>query len=188
MSTSSAVYGDTHYAYLLGCKGADRVYVKIGVSSSLKRRISNIQTSCPHPVTHAFLVKSPYREETEGLEKLLHMLLEPERLRGEWYEGSRAFFKKLDAVLRRINSGGFSYEELLDMPDFVGPEFEVMMHRHSFEFLQAELPLRNGVDPIETARQSSPEEIAKLLLADLPKPSVKQLLAARRGSARKILL
>jgi hypothetical protein len=35
------------------------------------------------------------------------------------------------------------------MPDFVGPEFEIMMHRHQFEFREVCLPLRKGVDVME---------------------------------------
>jgi len=97
---------DTHYVYLIACKGENKTYVKIGLTSSVQRRLSNIQTGCPHPITHAFVVRSEYREEVEGLEKLLHMLLEPERLRAEWYEGTRGFFESLDTVLSRVNAGG----------------------------------------------------------------------------------
>lgn len=66
-----------------------------------------------------------------ALEKLLHVLLEPECLRAEWYEGGE-FFETLDAVLSR-NEGGFTHEALLNMPDLVGPEFEIMLHRHEFQ-------------------------------------------------------
>jgi Meiotically up-regulated gene 113 len=103
---------NTHYVYLIACRGADKTYVKIGLTSSIQRRLSNIQTGCPHPITHAFVVRSAYREEVEGLEKLLHILLEPECLRGEWYEGTKSFLETLDAVLSRINEGGFTHEEL----------------------------------------------------------------------------
>jgi hypothetical protein len=155
---------DRHYVYLIACKGETKTYVKIGLTSSIQRRLSNIQTGCPHPITHAFVVRSEYREEVEGLEKLLHMLLEPECLRAEWYEGTASFFETLDAVLSRINAGGFSYEELLEMPDFVGPEFEIMMHRHDFEFLRIQLPMRKGRDPIENARSACAADIAEILL------------------------
>jgi len=93
---------DRHYVYLISCCGERAVYVKIGLTSSIQRRLSNIQTGCPHPITHAFVVLSEYREEVEGLEKLLHILLSSERLRAEWYEGTPVFFETLDAVLQRI--------------------------------------------------------------------------------------
>ncbi len=158
---------DEHYVYLIACRGDARIYVKIGLTSSIQRRLSNIQTGCPHPITHAFIVRSEYREEVEGLEKLLHILLELESLRAKRYEGTRCFFETLDAVLSRINNGGFSYEELLDMPNFVGPEFEIMLHRHEFQFLRIQLPVRRGCDPIENSQRTSPTEIANTLLREL---------------------
>lgn len=158
---------DRHYVYLLACRGDSKIYVKIGLTSSIQRRLSNIQTGCPHPITHAFVVCSEYREEVEGLEKLLHILLESGRLRSEWYEGTKSFFEMLDAVLSRINGGEFSYEELLYMPDSVGPEFEIMMHRHEFQFLQIQLPMRKGCDFIESAQDTSPTTIADILSQDL---------------------
>lgn len=110
-------------------------------------------------------MRSEYREEVAGLEKLLHILLEPECLLAEWYEGTESFFETLDAVLSRINEGEFTFEELLDMPDFVGPEFEIMQHRHDFQFLRIQLPIRKGHDPIESAQNVSPAEIADILRA-----------------------
>ena len=85
MGGKIAAWMDTHYVYLIACRGENKTYVKIGLTSSIQRRLSNIQTGCPHPITHAFVVRSEYREEVEGLEKLLHILLKPECLRAEWY-------------------------------------------------------------------------------------------------------
>ncbi|MDR6448110.1 hypothetical protein J2794_004236 [Paraburkholderia terricola] len=158
---------DTHYVYLIACRGESKIYVKLGLTSSIRRRLSNIQTGCPHSITHAFVVRSAYREEVSGLEKLLHVLLEPECLRAEWYEGTKSFFETLDAVLSRINEGGFTHEELLNMPDFVGPEFEIMLHRHEFQFLRIQLPMRKRCDPIENAQNASPAEIADILVREL---------------------
>lgn len=163
---SKNIVMNRHYVYLISCRGYKTIYVKIGLTSSIQQRLSNIQTGCPHPITHAFVVLSEYREEVKGLEKLLHTLLKSERLRAEWYEGSLAFFEKLGTVLSRVNSGGFSYEELWDMPDFVGPEFEIMMHRHNFKFLQVAVPIRKGVDSFENAQHISPAQIAEVLLRE----------------------
>jgi Meiotically up-regulated gene 113 len=139
------------------------MYVKIGLTCNLKRRISGIQTGCPLRIAHAFAIPSQYWEEARGLEKLLHMLLRSERLRAEWYEGTEMFFSVLDAVLRRINAGGFSHDDLLEMPDFVGPEFEIMLHRHEFCFYELSLPLARGADPLASATKTSPACIAALL-------------------------
>lgn len=154
---------ETHYVYLVACHGPSETYVKIGLTCNLKRRISAIQTGCPLRIAHAFAIPSEHCEEARGLEKLLHMLLRPEKLQGEWYKGSEGFFSVLDAVLRRINAGGFSYDELLEMPDFVGPEFEIMLHRHEFCFYALSLPLSKGVDPLESATMMPPGCIAAIL-------------------------
>ncbi|WP_081069562.1 GIY-YIG nuclease family protein [Burkholderia stagnalis] len=161
---------DTHYVYLIACRGESKIYVKLGLTSSIQRRLSNIQTGCPHSITRVFVVRSVYREEVEGLEKLLHALLESECLRAEWYEGTKSFFATLDAVLSRVNEGEFTHEELWDMPDSVGSEFEIMLHRHEFQFLRIQLPIRKGRDPIESAQNASPAEIADLLVRDLSAP------------------
>jgi Meiotically up-regulated gene 113 len=157
---------DLHYVYLIACRSKTTLYVKVGMTSSIQRRLSNIQTGCPHPITHAFVIFSKHLEEVQGLEKLLHMLLTPQCLRAEWYEGTPAFFTALDAVLVRINAGGFTYEELLDMPDFVGPEFEIMMHRHQFEFRIINLPIRKGADVLEVSTPVKPSTIADILMRD----------------------
>jgi hypothetical protein len=154
---------EIHYVYLVACRGPSETYVKIGQTCNLKRRISEIQTSCPLRIAHAFAIPSDYWEEARGLEKLLHMLLKPERLRGEWYEGSERLFSLLDVVLRHINAGGFSFDELLEMPDFVGPEVEIMLHRHEFCFYAMSLPLTKGVDPLESATITPPGCIAAIL-------------------------
>ncbi len=58
------------------------------------------------------------------------------------------------------------------MPDFVGPEFEIMMHKHNFQFLQIELPVCKGADPIKNARPVPPAQIIDILLRDMPKTSI----------------
>ncbi|WP_080934290.1 hypothetical protein [Xanthomonas albilineans] len=83
--------------------------------------------------------------------------------------GKKRFFATFDAVLSRINEGGFTHEELLDMPDFVGSEFEVMLHRHEFQFLRIQLPIRKGSDPIENAQAACSTKIADML-RDLSDP------------------
>jgi hypothetical protein len=84
--------------------------------------------------------------------------------------GDEELFSTLDAVLSRINEGGFTYEELCDMPDSVGSDFEIMLHRHEFQFLRIQLPIRRGRDPIESAQNASPAEIADLLVRELSAP------------------
>ncbi len=152
-----------NYVYLIGCIGNTDCYVKIGMTSNIKRRLSNIQTGCPHIINEVFVILSEYREEIEGLEKLLHILLEPQRLRGEWYKGSEDFYLTLNTVLTKINEGNFSQEEIEALPDFVGPELEIMMHAHNFEFRRIHLPLQNKKDVLLSSELTTPFQISELL-------------------------
>lgn len=152
------------FVYLIGCSSGLTSYVKIGRTVNIQRRLSNIQTGCPFPITHSFAILSSYEEEIAGLEKLLHQLLDSHRIRGEWYEGSTSFFHSLSNILTKVNAGNFTHEEILDLPDSVGPEVEVMMHRHEYEFRHIRYPLRKGRHPLNNSSIVSSEEISKLLL------------------------
>ena len=154
---------DNHDVYLIACCSETTVYVKIGLTSSIQRRLSNVQTGCPHVITDAFIILSEYREEVEGLEKLLHIILAPQCLRAEWYVGTNDFFLVLEAVLGRVNAGGFSYEEIEELPDFTGPELEIMMHGHDFEFRRVSLPLRSGREVRVESAPVTPTKIAEIL-------------------------
>jgi len=133
-----------NFVYLIGCRSTAEVYVKIGCTSSIRRRLSNIQTGCPYPIEVAFAITSEYREEVVGLEHLLHKLLSPHRLRAEWYLVSHEFLAALEELLSKINRG-FSFDEVYGLPDFCGPELDGMLHRHSFVFNSLVLPLRRNV-------------------------------------------
>lgn len=59
---------EIHYVYLIACHGPLETYVKVGMTCNLKRRISDVQTSCPFRIAHAFAIPSEYSEEArEGL-------------------------------------------------------------------------------------------------------------------------
>ena len=165
---------DQHYVYLIACRGQEAVYVKIGLTSSIKRRLANIQTGCPHPIVEAFVILSEYREEVEGLEKLLHILLKPQYLRAEWYLGNDEFFSALEAVLHRVNAGGFSYEEIEALPDFAGPELEVILHRHNFNFRRVMLPLPKAGSVIGASEAMKPREISLHLRKQAPTPAIER--------------
>src|SRR5258708_34849347 len=131
-----------YFVYLISCHTGSSTPVKIGKTKSLASRLSNIQTGCPYKITHVFTITSKYQEEVDGLENLLHQLL-PGRLNGEWYDGSEAFFRALHRVLAKINSGGFTYEEIEATPDMnAGPELEIMMQHHDFHFAQVSMPIQ----------------------------------------------
>jgi hypothetical protein len=157
---------DKYFVYLISCRATSLTPVKIGKTRSLARRLSNMQTGCPYQFTHAFTITSEYQEEVDGLEKLLHQLL-PGRLRGEWYDGSEAFFRSLHQVLVKINSGGFTYAEIEAVPDLnAGPELEIMMHRHDFRFAQVTLPIRERAGMLVHSETVEPEQIVQIILED----------------------
>lgn len=151
----------THVVYLVACDGERQRYVKIGRSCNLQRRLVNIQTGCPHRITHVFVMSSEYAAEIVGLEAVLHQLLRPFRLRGEWYRGSAAFLRLLDTALTRINIGDLlSYEDIQTFPGSEA-ELEILMHRHAFAFASVALPLR-GRQPL-VATPVAVEDIARFL-------------------------
>jgi hypothetical protein len=105
-----------------------------------------------------FCITSDYQEEVMGLEKLLHMKLKKRSERGEWYAASPEFLRAVIRLLRKINSGNFTYEEIEQMPDFCGPELEIMMHRHNFKFYRFRVTsskekLKDMLEKVSTAQR-----------------------------------
>lgn len=152
---------EPYFVYLISCNAGSSRPVKIGRTNNLRRRLSNIQTGCPYTFTHAFTITSTYHEEVVGLERLLHLLL-PARLRGEWYDGSETFFLALHQLLGKINSGGFTFEEIEAASGM--EEAEIMLHPHKFHFAQIDLPLQRRVRVPLTSRRVEAEEIVGIIL------------------------
>lgn len=151
------------FVYLIACSSDENIYLKIGKTINMYRRLSNIQTGCPHKITHSFVIESDFEEEVDGIEKLLHRLL-PCRMHGEWYKGTQKFFNKLDSLLNKINGGNFTFEEIDELPDMnAGPELEIMLHHHDFKFKHVQLPIKNGVDISANVKTILPEKIVTLL-------------------------
>ncbi|WP_138589432.1 GIY-YIG nuclease family protein [Pseudoalteromonas aurantia] len=131
------------FVYLIVCDGDLFPYIKIGKTVNLYNRLANIKTGCPHHISHAFVIGSKYEEEVIGLEGVLHKLL-PKSHKGEWYVGNSEFFHALEAILHKVNSG-FSYDEIADLQDVVtGPEFEILLHHHDFEYRKVRFPLKKS--------------------------------------------
>jgi Meiotically up-regulated gene 113 len=150
--------------YLVACRSPSTAYVKIGRTANLYRRLANIQTGCPHRITDVFAILSQYDEEVEGLERLMHRLLQSIRLRGEWYEGSDAFFAALDETLVWINGGDRAFEDLQEIADMVSmSELEIILHGHEFQFRRVPLPLRASTSILDVSVEVQPEQIAVTL-------------------------
>lgn len=154
----------TSLVYLIACQSPAMTYVKVGRTRGLRRRLFNIQTGCPHWISHVFAILSRYEEEVAGLEGLLHRLLKPSRLRGEWYEGTRSFFAALDHALSWINGGGFTFGDIDSLADAVGEsELEIMLHGHDFQFRQVPLPLPPWRPILCASVEVQPARIADIL-------------------------
>lgn len=153
--------GEQYFVYLISCNTGSSRPVKIGRTSNLARRLSNIQTGCPYKLTHVFTITSMYHEEVDGLERLLHQLL-PARLRGEWYDGSEAFFLALHRLLEKINSGRFTFEEIEAVSGM--NEAEIMLHRHKFHFAQIDLPICRRASGHPNSKTVQAEEIVGIIL------------------------
>jgi hypothetical protein len=156
--------------YLLACRSPATIYVKVGRTGNLRRRLASIQTGCPHRISDVFVVLSQHPEEVEGLESLLHRLLQSSQLRGEWYEGSEEFFAALDETLTWINTGDRAFEDLQEIADAVSmSELEIILHRHEFQFRWVPLPLR-PTTILDASVAVQPQQIAATLAGSTPRP------------------
>ena len=72
-------------------KKANQIYIiscgdllKIGVTNDIDKRIKNLQTGNPKPLTLEFVQEknNPYK-----VENYLHIRLQKHRIKGEWFEG-----------------------------------------------------------------------------------------------------
>jgi hypothetical protein len=70
------------YVYAFHCK-QDGGYYKVGYTSNLKSRMSQLQTSSPFPIELVCAIRTYY---PQTLEKTLHGHLDDYRVAGEWFQ------------------------------------------------------------------------------------------------------
>jgi len=92
--------------YLVRCLGSD--FYKIGLTRNINRRLTTIQTGCPHEVRVELFYKTSKPEEFEAE---MHSFLADYRVRGEWFEltgGALEWTRdKLNGIMPAvINSNG----------------------------------------------------------------------------------
>lgn len=70
---------------------------KIGITSNLNRRISELQTGCPHELTIVKLWQHYQRKTIEKYERVLHRYYKEYRIRsnGEWFKLPKSEIEKL---------------------------------------------------------------------------------------------
>ncbi len=59
--------------------------IKVGMSKNPEKRMANIQTCIPKSLRLVAKIPMPDRQSARCLEKELHQLFAPERIRGEWF-------------------------------------------------------------------------------------------------------
>jgi hypothetical protein len=129
--------GSKTFLYLITCKFENNFFIKIGKSRNLENRVKNIQTGCPHKINRVFVIHSEYDEEINGVEKYLHFKFDECRINGEWYLGEKSFIKRLVSEFEKINSGGFSWEEINELSDFIHfDSVEILLHHHDYQFIE----------------------------------------------------
>lgn len=67
-------------------------FIKIGISTVLKKRMSNIQTACPFDLAVWQTIRTPI---PELIERHMHQMMAHCRARGEWFSPSSADLDEL---------------------------------------------------------------------------------------------
>jgi hypothetical protein len=75
-------------------------HVKIGYTTDLIGRISQLQTGCPHKLELIAAVPG-----AESLEKIFHKVLKDKRFRGEWFCLDDDLYRRLRLMLKMIRDG-----------------------------------------------------------------------------------
>jgi hypothetical protein len=82
------------YVYFIRCRG-DKSRLKIGKAADPNRRLAELQTGCPYPMTLESKIKCRSEKHAFYVEKLAHVYFKDYRTQGEW-------FKCTDAVLSKV--------------------------------------------------------------------------------------
>ncbi len=76
------------YLYLIRLTGAK--YYKIGITNDLNKRLSTLQTGCPHDLSIIFYAEADMDDylgkEIKYIEDFLHKNFNKQRYRGEWFK------------------------------------------------------------------------------------------------------
>jgi len=78
--------------------------VKIGVTSNLKHRLTDLQVACPYEVVMERAIKTDHKQIAFWFERALHHELRDYRVRGEWYEDTPEVW----AIFRKYQDDGFA--------------------------------------------------------------------------------
>lgn len=75
-----------YFIYAIFVDAPDRTLVKLGRTSSIRQRVSEIATGCPYPIRHVYSADVIDRYEGSIREAQMHDLYADMRFRGEWFD------------------------------------------------------------------------------------------------------
>lgn len=133
-----------HCVYLIACRNANSVCIKIGVSSSLRSRLRNLQTACPYYITDVLAMPMESRREARTTETVLKKLLVSHRLQGEWFAATNDFLNTLVTVLHSLREHRFGCDEIDKIHHAIGPRLHLILRRHDFRFMRVKARLRRS--------------------------------------------
>lgn len=92
------------FVYVVSCTDGKSVYVKIGQTRCLHKRLQALQTGCPFRLT----LRRLFPCRCDSAEKHLHDHFHDYRLDGEWFEALdvlAAWINETDALVLKIREG-----------------------------------------------------------------------------------
>jgi hypothetical protein len=60
-------------------------YAKVGMAINTEKRLNGLQTGCPYPIAIVARRQFPTEDVARGVEAMIHLALEPQAHRGEWF-------------------------------------------------------------------------------------------------------
>lgn len=98
----------------------------------------------PLDITDVSVVLSHSRNEVRAIERILQLLLAPQRLRASGMQARGIFFRVLMARSVRYIPVSLAYDGIEKLRDRVAPELKLIMHRRNLRFHRTRFRLRQA--------------------------------------------
>lgn len=112
------------YVYMLLCRSADGIHIKVGMSDHPLKRLQGLLTSCPLHADTLATVELPTRRTALRFEKELHCVL------AKWRSSGREWF-----LLSASDKAEFNALIQIAAVHFVKPSWPMRWQRHSVQAL-----------------------------------------------------